>query len=334
MFNPGLYNRLKSLFGEVRISSGGVPFVAETIYDPFRDKLKSVIRQRGEAYCVCCPFCSALKRVRNDTRFRLWVNHRWGTQIPNFNSYSLAICYNEDCLSDPEVSKFFRSLVEGDAYYIPPEIVSPPQPSGKLVSIRLPDSYVPLLSLPPGHPALEYLVSRGFDPAYVATQYGVGYVGHDGSLPAISNSLLIPVYFDGELVSWQARKLSPAGKVKYVTCPGAKISQVFYNWDAARGYDYAILVEGVFDVWRLGPPALALFGTHLSQNQVDLLRSRYSTVVVLLDGDAKEKAEKIVERLRGYVNPVLVQLPESCDPADVPVKDLHVQIANALLRRL
>lgn len=333
VLNPALYNRLKSLFGQVRISNHGLPFIVESIYDPFRNKIQTVIRQRGEAYCICCPFCNLLRPVRPDTRFRLYVNHRWGTLIPNLNSYTLVKCYNEDCLEDEGINQLFRRLVEGDAVYIPEGVAVATATEPPMQPTSLPEAFVPLQNLPNYHHANEYLRSRGFDPATIAKKYLIGYVEHEPTRPIIDNSIVIPIYFENQLVAWQARRLTHLGKNKYITSPGAKISRVFYNWDACRGYDYAILVEGVFDVWRIGSPALALFGTHLSQQQFDLLRTRYRTVFVLLDGDAKEKADMISRRLSGFVDVVPVLLPGACDPADVPTRELYGYLAQALRGR-
>lgn len=333
VLNTELYDRLKSLFGQVHISNQGVPLIAESVYDPFRDKFRTVIRQRGEAYCICCPFCHHVKRVRPDTRFRLYVNHRWGTNIPNFNSYTLVKCYNEDCLSDLDVSQLFREWVMGKNVYIPKEALITPTEEPPLSPASLPHNFIPLQSLPPYHRACEYLISRGFDPLEIAEKYAIGYVEHESAMPIIADSLIIPIFFEKQLVAWQARRLVYAGKNKYITSPGAKISRIFYNWDASADYEYAILVEGVFDVWRLGPPALALFGTHLSQNQVELLRSRYKTVFILLDGDAKEKMEILSKRLLGFVEVVPVALPGNCDPADISFHELQNYLTDALMRR-
>lgn len=332
MLNDSLYFKLKKLFKEVKVSSPGVPFIYKTKYDVVSGKDTIEIVQRGETYRICCPYCKSLGAARNDSKFRLWVNHRWGTEIKNFNTYSLVKCYNEDCLSDRTIRNSFTALVESSRKVLVPDsqiLTYSSAPSQKVV--ELPNGSVPISSLKSGHPARLFIEARRFDPDYLSDVYGLHYLEFSFDRPALSNSIVIPIYYNKKLVAWQCRKLDDeVGKSKYITSPGAQISKVLYNWDNSEDYDYAIIVEGVFDVWRLGPPAMCVFGTHLSNPQFEKLKSRYSTVFILFDGDAKNKSLAVCKRFSSSVKMIPVFLEADKDPADYTSDELQGLLADVL----
>jgi DNA primase len=82
------------------------------------------------------------------------------------------------------------------------------------------------------------------------------------------------------------------------------------------------VVEGVTDVWRVGPPAVALFGKSASPEQARLLAAGWygKPVVILLDADAAEEAEKLRRQVAAlHPGPVVVvALPEGLDPGSCP----------------
>ena len=333
MLNDSLYLRLKKVFNHVRVSSQGVPFIHKNRYDVLTGKPVVEIVQRGETYCVCCPYCKGRGAARNDSKFRLWVNHRWGTRIPGLNTHSLAICYNENCLSDRTIRDSFAALIGSAKNPIVPDQQIRTYTIDEIAyrPVELPNGSLPISSLHSGHPARVFLESRRFDPDYLSDVYGVSYIEFSFDRPVLNNSILIPIYQDNTLVAWQCRKLgNDIGKSKYITSPGVHISRFLYNWDNSKNYDYAIVVEGVFDVWRLGAPAMCVFGTHLSTAQVEKLKSRYSVVFVMFDGDAKSKAMSICRRFSSDVKMVPVILDKDKDPADYSLDELRFLLAKAL----
>src|SRR5947208_1421278 len=90
--NPALYAALQRAFGQVRIVHADARM--DAVYLPGPDgRLRLEVISAGEYLTVCCPFC-------NDTRFRLWINYRWGLRDVRTGTRNrwLAICYHEDCL--------------------------------------------------------------------------------------------------------------------------------------------------------------------------------------------------------------------------------------------
>jgi hypothetical protein len=340
--NPTLFRLLRRRFGEVRVANPGVPFVEGP---PGRDLVHGrVIRridERGETYKVCCPFCG-------DTRFRLFVNHTWGVRRPDGGrGLALAKCFNEDCLYRRENREALLEdlTAPGDPLAAPrlrrPKERPPAKP-------ELPGECVPLSELPEGHPALDYLRSRHFDPDEVGRDYGVLWCEEAlYRYRLASRRLVVPVTHDGKLVSWQARHpgdldwKARGAPPKYYTMPGSALGRYAYNLDAASRYRALVVCEGVTDVWAFGPMAVALFGAFKGGERVRLVGSAAAAsgapVVLLLDPDKAGQgavaalADDLAARLGpGRVARVLLPDPGR-DPADYDREFLHGFVAGEAL---
>ena len=224
-----------------------------------------------------------------------------------------------------------------------------------------PGECTPLIELPPDHPAMEYVLSRGFDPKLLWEQFGASYCYKETKSDGynIPESEKLGIYYrfmpdgwkdtpQGRLVmfasirgsnkGWQARllvkehegwkwyfhpyrnewvaveKQMPDGswqvrqdykEEKYQWKPskyrmatgtdaskGVGRSSVLMGFDAARKWNednnvkipFAVLVEGPLDAGRIGPPAVAMLGKYLSDQQLSLLKV-FKKVIVVLDND-------------------------------------------------
>jgi len=130
------------------------------------------------------------------------------------------------------------------------------------------------------------------------------------------NRLVIPVYFEGQLASYQAADLTGCSSLKYQTASN-QINQFLYRWDYLDwSLGYVILVEGVLDAWRLGGNTLATFGTSLTTQQRKLLiEKKISCLVFCWDGDAWTFAEKEADELRAFIPHIsIIYLPWDQDP--------------------
>lgn len=87
-----------------------------------------------------------------------------------------------------------------------------------------------------------------------------------------------------------------------------------------------VVCEGVFDVFRVGPAAVALLGKTISDEQVKLLEKAKKPVAVFLDGDADVSV--VMDRLQGRV-PLLshIPLPPDTDPADLSADEIRQLIS-------
>lgn len=155
-----------------------------------------------------------------------------------------------------------------------------------------------------------------------------------------ANRLVIPVYYQGVRVSWVARAMWQVKEAaegedeklvnkKVVNPKGVHTGAFLFNYDRVKQARTVMLVEGPFDAIALGDNAVALFGTHLSQQQYRLLvQTKAKKVVVLLDPDkaGRKAREEILDRLRG-IFPEVTAPRIRCDPDELSAKELAAALA-------
>jgi hypothetical protein len=299
-------------------------------YVPAGNKQSLEVQAAGEYYRVNCPFCG-------DTRHRLWINHMWGLRDPVTRSRNLwlAWCYNEShCLKDYEKRERLYHAV----------FVDPPQDDVVYEGERLEEEVGPavmpgavwrLSDLPSQHVARQYISQRRHDPDQLASYFDLRYCDSaDPRWPLTQGRLIIPCYMRQELVGWQARLLGePPNKFtpKYYTLPSMKKGRVLYNFDLAGRFRSVVIVEGPADVWRYGPEAVAIMGSHLSTVQKQLIMARWQGAVIMLDGDALDAAQGAYDAL-GAMPRALVALPDGRDPDECDTEYLRASCEAAALR--
>ncbi len=323
--NPLLYRRLSRL-GDVQLANEGEAMVLGA---PIRDRksgeyVPNVVHP-GEYMCVSCLFC-------NDNRKRLWVNHRYGTLDEATGSHfkHLAICYNEDCLADPDNRRELEEKLLGfqnrNARDLPVfEIREGTRVDVPMGKVPLPGECIRVDRLDPTHAAVRYLAGRDYDVDELGARYKVSYCTDAlASYRMASRRLIVPVYADGVRVGWQARvaadiDFKKTGVPKYYTRPGFAKRRVLYNLDRASKGRVLAVVEGVTDAWRVGCEGVALLGKTVSRDQTELVgawaRRVDGLVVVMLDPEASDEADKVhatLESAAGHV--VRVELPPGRDP--------------------
>lgn len=329
--NPTLYALLEHKFGEVRIANAGSSARVQKFEDPRTGKIVTRAHSWGEYYCVCCPFC-------RETNFKLWINHLYGAtynaRSGRRNDTFLAHCYRSDCLE-----------VEGRSAQLEEMIFEPGRPITRNLVIRrgtvteetetleLPGTILSLTDLPGNHPAVEYLIARGFDLNELASVFNVGLCSNPNPRYSIMGGrIFIPAYFNGKLATWQGRltRAPKKNEPKYYT-QGHK-SRALYNYDVAAKEELVVLVEGAPSVWRIGKPAVCLFGKTLSYWQENTIATTWSgkPVFVMLDYDAQKELERAVMQLCQHnLKVVPVVLPDARDPADYSRSDLQSILSAA-----
>lgn len=193
---------------------------------------------------------------------------------------------------------------------------------------------VPSVELPEGFRRItekrrpRYLRERGIS-VKRAVRYKMGYCEHGYH----ANRLVVPVYLDGRLVSWQARymrKDPPPGVKKTLFPKGAKSGQVLFNFDQAKHCQRIIVVEDPWSAVHLGRTAVATFGTTVTSHQLALLlRTEADEVVMMWDQDAIEKAYKAAVTLSSFFRVRVVELPDARDPDERSVDELRDLIRQA-----
>jgi hypothetical protein len=144
----------------------------------------------------------------------------------------------------------------------------------------------------------KYLKSRDFDPKYLYKKYHIVGGGIDGDWKF---RIIIPVYYQGQLLSWTGRSILSKGRLKQLDIPRYKnlsieksiknIKELFFNIDNCKS-DTVVLTEGAFDVLRFDGNAICSMGTELTESQINLLASRFRKIFILFDNEpeAQEKA--------------------------------------------
>jgi len=343
VLNPALYGGLVRRYGResIEIVAPGerIEWSVRKTRPGEAGELKREVEHSGEEYRMRCPFCK-------DHRPRLYVNHRFGVEDPRTGLLNLwlAQCFNERCFEDYENCELFWDSVysisrdmagtirigEGKKASSEVREVAPPGPMWRLDE---------LARNHPNHHAVQYLAGRHFDPGKIGRLWGAAYCPRAHVYNMASDKIIIPIYWRGEMVGWQARYIgddvkgvpfNKAGVAKYWSSPGFKRSRVAYNFWRAVQHPTAVIVEGMTDVWSMGMQSMGVFGKTMSaplrrlllQEMSDRHRPEEAVIVILLD-PKKDKKDKVhhIERLYGQlanqgaaVRVLKVYLPPEVDP--------------------
>ena len=170
----------------------------------------------------------------------------------------------------------------------------------------------------------RYLRGRGFNPDYLAATYDIRATTHVGSWKF---RVVVPVYLDRRLVSFHTRDITGQSDTPHMACPMAwevcHHKHTLYGLDLASA-DKAIVVEGYADAWRIGPGAVATFGTAFTMAQVRMLASRFETIGIAYDPEeeAQRQAEKLAFLLNGLGKETIIYDIDAEDPAEMSHDDV------------
>lgn len=134
----------------------------------------------------------------------------------------------------------------------------------------------------------DFLRSRRFNAKYLIEKYDLR-----GS--ANGRKIVIPVYYNGEIVSYQERNIDYKF---YKACPKDKAilnyKDILYNLDNCI-VDTVVVVEGVTDVWRMGDNCACTFGKSVTKKQLILLGQKFKKIIFMFDPEygAQRDAKKI-----------------------------------------
>lgn len=165
----------------------------------------------------------------------------------------------------------------------------------------------------------NYLKKRGFDPDYLQRKYhilGTGITGY------WRYRLIIPIYHNGQLVSFTSRDITDKQENRYQTLSVEKSimnpKHTLYGLSYCQNKDRICVVEGPFDVWRMGDGFCSSFGTKITEYQVRLLLD-YKHIIFMFDPemDAYKTSKDIAENIASHGNMVeIINTENKKDPAD------------------
>lgn len=190
---------------------------------------------------------------------------------------------------------------------------------------------LPAGSGPMGERHKRYLEGRGFDAEWLERVYGLKGTGPVGDY---KHRVIAPIAVNGKVVSFQGRDITGRSSLKYMACPQSLEAmdhkEVLYAVDLVPA-DRVVVVEGIVDAWRLGPGAVATFGTAFKPAQVRMIVERFSYAFLLYDMErqAQNNAWDLARRLVSTGMKVeVLKLPQG-DPGEMDQDD-----ADALMREL
>jgi DNA primase len=166
----------------------------------------------------------------------------------------------------------------------------------------------------------NFLARRRYDRKFIQQRYDILAVG-----PTCDDwkfRIIIPIFLDGELVSYVGRDCTDKADIKYKNVPAERctrqVKDCVYGIDTLKQGGVGIIVEGVFDAWRLGKYALPTFGTQYTTNQLALVaRKKLSKLYVCFDQDAHTKGDELAHTVSSVCNDVELILLDEGDPDDL-----------------
>lgn len=253
---------------------------------------------------IRCPVCSGNPGWHGGINIEHGFFNCWrhgSTWLPKIVSILLDIPISE---AKRVIYKY--STPEGRRAYRKPQHIRPDR-------LKTPD----LQPLTPVH--ARYLEQeRGFDPEQLKRLWGIQSTGLHGYY---KHRIFIPVLFEWGVVSYQC--MSPTGFPPYLGCK--EVEEIIPHKHLLYGFDYAVekrkcvVVEGVTDVWRLGPGAVATFGEKWTKEQLTLLCNNFERVTVMLDSDVpRDRKKKLADNILAHGVPLVDNIDLlTGDPGDL-----------------
>ena len=182
----------------------------------------------------------------------------------------------------------------------------------------------------------QYLYRRNFDPEKLEREWKLMGTGPTAKLDFVDykHRIVAPIVWNKEQVSFQARDITTKSPVKYKACPEEreliKHKHVLYG-KAEKWSDTGICVEGITDVWRLGPKSFATFGIKYTKKQLRIISKSFSRVFVVFDDDlqAIEQANQLIKELH-FRGVKAKRIDIKGDPGDMNQDEADYLVKNLL----
>ena len=165
--------------------------------------------------------------------------------------------------------------------------------------------------------ALEYLSNRGFGERTI-DKYNLG-CALSGSY---RNRIIIPITFNGKLVAFTGRRFAGSSENRYKNSPmfmsSVRIRNLLYNYDSAKNYKHAYLLEGPPDIWQMGDDSMGVFRSALSPYQRRLILGLHlESITIIFDPFATNRAYAAAVDLSPFIRKIkVVRLDGGKDVAD------------------
>ena len=253
---------------------------------------------------INCPFCSNPPDTHFNGGFN-FLSPRYSCWRCGSHSWYDAL---EKVLNVPfnQISKFVE-----DYKYISP--VKETKRVAQAQFLDLPGYYL-------NEQEKQYLINRGFNTDYLQDKFHIRGGGIAGDW---AYRILLPIYYKNVLVSWTGRSILSKAEIKRLGIPRYKnlsieqsviaAKDIFFNLDNSTK-DYVMLVEGAFDVLKMGDNCICSLGTSVTPEQELFLKERYKRIFICFDNEyeAQEKAKHLGMNLSSIG--MNVEVVNICEP--------------------
>lgn len=171
---------------------------------------------------------------------------------------------------------------------------------------------------------IKYIKARNFDIDYLIQKYDIRFTKYLGDYMW---RVIFPIYYKNRIVSYQGRDITNHQELRYKACKKedeiTHHKDILYNIDNCNS-NRILLVEGIFDVLRIGDNCCCGFGIQITQSQINLLK-KYTEVYILFDNEEKAQvqADKVATTLNSsgvYVE--IIRQTKNKDPAELSEKEV------------
>lgn len=258
-----------------------------------------------------CPFCEAEGDDHND--HKLYVNYIKGKYFCFRCEAKGAIKFDDILMSGSNSEGGVATLLEVLDNLGKEEEVAQEEESDFFLIPRT----VPI----PGTVAWDYIISRGISPVDISYyDIRVASINDKGFF----GRFIIPnVVYNGIWTDMYTARTYVNDKIRYKNPPSSKRNDLVFNLHRIpQNPDRIIINEGQVNSIIAGTDSVATFGKYVSDNQLKMILAKNpKKVYVSLDTDARDKAEKLCERIVSLSDSqcevYLVELPDGKDAADL-----------------
>lgn len=183
---------------------------------------------------------------------------------------------------------------------------------------------------------IEYLEQRGFNkPNLLIKKYQLKVCRFD--CERYKFRIIIPIIMNNQIVSFTSRDITSKNNLKYKTATIEESiidpKECIFNYDTLKSNKDAFLVEGPFDVMKLGDGAFCLLGVKLTDERINKIidKLRYKQInnlFIFRDPDKTGKRSskynmRILGSLKTIVNKIhIIKSNRNKDPGDLTFDEI------------
>ncbi len=293
----------------------------DTIYN-FAQNYMTIVREEGDELACYCPF------HENRDSPALYLNKYTG----------LWHCWNASCGAKGRFGTLVKKIT-GETYILKSEDITLDrlellfQTSEEEVEEEGFDEAMERITInyrdPEQVSKLDYLINRGFQPS-VLEHFEIGY-------SALQDRIVIPVRSENfKVVGFIGRSTEDDGRPKYKYSDKFPRRNLLLNLCNAKNYDVGIVVEGSLDhimVHQAGfPNVVSTMGSTVSQPQLDLLRTYFSSLIIFSDNDeAGDNMKRAIMDGAAEKEMYVVTYPEGFkDPGEMSTQQIQEAIQTRI----